>query len=62
MNTWTPRPGLVRGAASLRAFELAGNPALGYGYVFALSAAQLAVVGPLVLAGVAGYWWQRHRA
>lgn len=34
--------GLVPGTASLRAFELAGNPALGYAYVFGLSAFQLA--------------------
>lgn len=33
--------GLVPGTADLREFELAGNPALGYGYVVALSVVQL---------------------
>ncbi|MEL4506316.1 hypothetical protein AAEX63_15630 [Luteococcus sp. H138] len=34
--------GLVPGTASLRAFELAGNPVLGYSYVIGLSVVQLA--------------------
>lgn len=34
--------GLVPGTAALREFELAGNPTLGYSYVFGLSLVQLA--------------------
>ncbi|MEL4356819.1 MULTISPECIES: hypothetical protein [unclassified Luteococcus] len=34
--------GLVPGTASLRTFELAGNPGLGYAYVIGLSVVQLA--------------------
>lgn len=49
--------GLVPGTADLRAFELAGNPALGYAYVIGLSVVQLGA-GLLTL-GLIRPWGER---
>lgn len=49
--------GLVPGTASLREYELAGDPALGYGYVFALSLVQL-LCGYLTV-GLVRPWGER---
>lgn len=49
--------GLIPGSASLRAFELEGNPALGYSYVIGLSVVQL-LFGFLSL-GLIRRWGER---
>lgn len=49
--------GLIPGSAELRAFELAGDPALGYGYVITLSVVQLAA-GALSI-GLIRPWGER---
>lgn len=49
--------GLMPGTAELRAFELAGNPALGYAYVFGLSIVQV-IAGYLTL-GLIRPWGER---
>lgn len=49
--------GLLPGTESLREFELAGSPVVGYGYVFALSALQLGC-GFLVV-GLVKPWGER---
>ena len=49
--------GLVPGTADFREFELAGNPALGYAYVVALSAVQLGAAWLVV--GLVRPWGER---